>query len=320
MNEFIQVSSTLRERSQRAGRGTQHTMWVLHLVALILALASASGQDKATKVNVVIDGGRSLGRAPPQSALAPMVRKLRCIKSGDVTGRRYGSDPEALAVALRQNEEDDFVLLFVHVFKAAGSSVRALLRRYADKCDRKWVCLVQCSQGGAPRNGVLECRVRDTVNLKRATMFNTSPSGAKLRRNPSAELVGAEAQIIGGHYYYGLHAILPPSRQYAYVTVLREPVATWISGVRFHDRSLNTVDKVVKALKAALPLNPLKQKYANAMTYLVPAHLQHKQPAAAKLKQAQINLGDFTLVGESFLSSSCIFGVASTVCWPCRPL
>lgn len=293
--------------SQQADRGARHTVWISHWVVLILVLASASGQNKATKVNVAIDGIRSSETTAPRRALAAKVRKLRCIKSGDVTGRRYGSDPEALATALRQNDEDDFVLLFVHVFKAAGSSVRALLRRYADKCDRKWVCLVQCSQGGAPKNGVLECRLRDTVNLKRETMFISSPNGAKRRRNPSAELVGAEAHIIGGHYYYGLHAILPLTRQYAYVTVLREPVATWISGIRFHDRSLNTVDKVVNALKAALPPNPLKQKYANAITYLVPAHLQHKQPAAAKLKQAQINLGDFALVGESCLFSSCLF-------------
>ena len=40
---------------------------------------------------------------------------------------------------------DEPVLLFIHVFKAAGSSVRELFRRYAERCGRRWACLVQCA-------------------------------------------------------------------------------------------------------------------------------------------------------------------------------
>lgn len=219
-------------------------------------------------------------------------RRLRCIKEGD---RR---DDAELASVRRENEASDFVLLFVHVFKAAGSSIRALLRRYADKCDRKWVCLVQCSQGGAQtKNGVLECRLRDAVNVKREAVFGRSLAKGKLRRNPNAQLLGSIAHVIGGHYYYGMHRILPEGKRYAYLTVLREPVATWISGIRYHDRSLDTIEKVVSALKKSLPENPVKQKYANAVTYLVPASDQRKQPAVVKLSHARTNLQDFAVVG-----------------------
>ena len=35
---------------------------------------------------------------------------------------------------------DEPIILFVHVFKAAGSSVRGIFRRYAEKCNKRWAC------------------------------------------------------------------------------------------------------------------------------------------------------------------------------------
>ncbi|KAJ8599606.1 hypothetical protein CTAYLR_004673 [Chrysophaeum taylorii] len=198
----------------------------------------------------------------------------------------------------RCGKESEVVLLFVHIFKAAGSSVRTLLRRYAEKCERKWVCLIECSEGGAEKNGVVQCRLRDTVNVGRQALFSRAPGRhSKLRRNPSAELVGLEAEVIGGHYYYGMHGILAPGRSYAYFTVLREPVATWISGIRYHDRALRSVESVAAAAAASLPPTASKQKYANAMSYLVPADQRRGVSARVKLEISRTNLRDFRVVG-----------------------
>lgn len=199
----------------------------------------------------------------------------------------------AAAAQSCKEPSDDFVLLFVHVFKAAGSSMRALLRRYATKCERRWACLVQCSEGGLATRGYVPCRLRDTVNLSRESVFGRPPGAKKLRRNPNAELLGRNAQILGGHFHFGMHQILG-ERPFAYFTILREPAATWISGIRYHDKSL-TKDQVVAALVAALPDSP-KPQYANAITYMLDNE-QRKQPPTRKLEAARANLRHVKLVG-----------------------
>mmetsp|Transcript_35103 Transcript_35103/g.108755 ORF Transcript_35103/g.108755 Transcript_35103/m.108755 type:complete len:412 (+) Transcript_35103:192-1427(+) len=162
-------------------------------------------------------------------------------------------------------------LFFVHVFKAAGSSVRGIFRTYAEKCAKRWACLVQCQRGGAPTPaGVLPCRLRDTVNLNRGAVVerNEGLKGkASMRRNPDGAGLGRHAHVVGGHFHYGLHAILPAGRPYAYVTVVREPVSTWISGMRYHDKKLDTVEKIRAAADAFMPKGSSKH-YANGITYL----------------------------------------------------
>ena len=86
------------------------------------------------------------------------------------------------------------IILFVHVFKAAGSSVRGIFRRYAEKCNKRWACLVQCQKGGAPRGATVPCRLRDMVNLNRRLVM-----GEDGRRNPRTENLGALSHIVGGH-------------------------------------------------------------------------------------------------------------------------
>jgi len=196
------------------------------------------------------------------------------------------------------NSTDDApVLLFIHVFKAAGSSVRALLRRYAERCSRRWACLVTCQDGGLLRGQNVPCRLRDTVNVKRDALFPPGARGdGKLRRNPQAALLARNADVIGGHYHYGLHNIFqaPTDRRHFYMTVLREPIATWISGMRYNDRSLKTAKSVVAAMTSELAAG--KKAYSNAMSYMVesdkqkgtstpPRHLQLSDvgtPAPAK--------------------------------------
>lgn len=195
-------------------------------------------------------------------------------------------------------------LLFVHVFKAAGSSVRGIFRRYAERCGKRWACLVTCGEGGAVKeDGTLPCRLRDLVNLNRASIVERNAKYAAqsqgkraMRRNPDAFGLGRSAHIIGGHYHYGLHAILPPGRPYVYFTCVREPLSTWISGLRYNDKKLDTIPKLVAAMaKARAPGS--SRHYSNAITYFVESARTRKQPAAVKLERALENLGRIALVG-----------------------
>jgi len=215
------------------------------------------------------------------------VPKMRCERQ---LKKASGIAEDRRRALLLEEKEEPFVLFFIHVFKAAGSSVRTLLRRYAEKCGKRWVCLVTCTEGGNTKNGIVQCRLRDLVHLNRENVFARPPGRSKLRFNPSAELLGMQSDVIGGHYYYGMHRILPPDRKYTYFTVLREPVATWISGIRYHDKSLKTPVHVSRALAAAIPPDTTRRKYANAMTYMVPAAHAKGQPVAHKLELARYNL------------------------------
>ncbi|KAJ1447465.1 hypothetical protein M885DRAFT_451358 [Pelagophyceae sp. CCMP2097] len=199
------------------------------------------------------------------------------------------------------NSTDDApVLLFIHVFKAAGSSVRALLRRYAERCSRRWACLVTCQDGkfavnrGLLRGQNVPCRLRDTVNVKRDALFPPGARGdGKLRRNPQAALLAR--CVLRGHYHYGLHNIFqaPTDRRHFYMTVLREPIATWISGMRYNDRSLKTAKSVVAAMTSELAAG--KKAYSNAMSYMVESDKQ--KDARRRLARALENLAHITIVG-----------------------
>ena len=186
------------------------------------------------------------------------------------------------------------IILFVHVFKAAGSSVRGIFRRYAEKCNKRWACLVQCQKGGAPRGATVPCRLRDVVNLNRRLVM-----GEDGRRNPRTENLGALSHIVGGHFHYGMHTLVPEGRKYFYVTVVREPLSTWISGMRYHDKSLKTVSDVRNAAEKFLPRGS-NRFYQNGLTYLGAVDglpLGRKAPMPEKLVSALSNLEDVLVVG-----------------------
>ena len=186
------------------------------------------------------------------------------------------------------------IILFVHVFKAAGSSVRGIFRRYAEKCNKRWACLVQCQKGGSPRGATVPCRLRDMVNLNRRLVM-----GEDGRRNPRTENLGALSHIVGGHFHYGMHTLVPEGRKYFYVTVVREPLSTWISGMRYHDKSLKTVSDVRSAAEKFLPRGS-NRFYQNGLTYLGAVDglpLGRKAPMPEKLVSALSNLEDVLVVG-----------------------
>jgi hypothetical protein len=86
-----------------------------------------------------------------------------------------------------------FTLIFIHMQKCGGTSVEVSLRQFA------WMCGI----GYMRYPGV--------------------------KKSWAANLKSGKINIVTGHNFYGIHKHLPRNRQYAYVTVLREPVARLIS-------------------------------------------------------------------------------------------
>jgi hypothetical protein len=89
-----------------------------------------------------------------------------------------------------------FTLIFLHMQKCGGTSIEVSLRQFA------WMCGI----GYMRYPGV--------------------------RKSWAASLKSGKVNIVTGHSFYGIHKHLPENRQYAYVTLLREPVPRLIS--HFH--------------------------------------------------------------------------------------
>ena len=71
-------------------------------------------------------------------------------------------------------------------------------------------------EGRRTRGATVPCRLRDMVNLNRRLVM-----GEDGRRNPRTENLGALSHIVGGHFHYGMHTLVPQGRKYFYVTVVQ---------------------------------------------------------------------------------------------------
>ena len=77
---------------------------------------------------------------------------------------------------------------------------------------------------------------------------------------------------------------------------MREPLSTWISGLRYHDKHLDSVEKILEAMAASNPAER-RRHYANAITYMVEHGKTAKVAPAMKLQRAIYNLEKVGVVG-----------------------
>lgn len=146
--------------------------------------------------------------------------------------------------------------IFIHVFKAAGSTVRSKLREHAAACNQSLAILVECEKSHIVEAGLVKCELKDEVNGDAISLGHD----VKLREEwPSVERV-SKFDIIGGHVAPGIGSLFPDVR---YVTVLREPTSSLVSGVAFVHSDYDLA-RVVDGVKAKLD----GRGYRNAVSYL----------------------------------------------------
>jgi peptidoglycan/xylan/chitin deacetylase (PgdA/CDA1 family) len=162
-------------------------------------------------------------------------------------------------------------LVFIHHAKAAGTTIRKLIVR----------------EYGAERVRWLDgFRIPEEVE--------------GLRRTPGAEL--ARIRVIGGHMPFGLAAELPG--RFAYMTMLRDPVARIVSHYRWALRTpVSRLHRQVVDERLSLREYVERSDYAplfnNAQTRLLGAECVGEQPPAspATLERAKRNLERIALIG-----------------------
>jgi hypothetical protein len=100
-------------------------------------------------------------------------------------------------------------LLFLHIFKAAGSTTRNTLKAYARRCGLRYkTCGSKCSR----TRGNYICLADGRVASKEAR------AGVRV------------ADVVAGHLWFGMHRYTDMRKRPVYITCLRSPIATAISG------------------------------------------------------------------------------------------
>ena len=164
----------------------------------------------------------------------------------------------------------------LHIFKAAGSSTRDALKAYARRCRLNYkTCGSKCSQS----RGTYICLANGQV------LSSKAKQGVK------------EADVIAGHLWFGMHRYLE-TKQYVYITCLRNPLETTVSGHLYtHAKMLQGKSPVIAAImvKNWLQRKGIPSNFVKRLTGHIPRSVKSLDSLADK---AITNLRDyFAVVG-----------------------
>jgi hypothetical protein len=136
---------------------------------------------------------------------------------------------------------------FVHVYKAAGSTLRGFFERYSLICRKSWIVLISCTKVKSSSIRANEdwkrCRVKKVVNGRRVNLHNIGDAKAErpyptvnnsiLREN--IDIYGGHIQIGSGDFIHGDPAISPPAQTppVRHIVFLRDPMARFVSGILY---------------------------------------------------------------------------------------
>jgi len=182
------------------------------------------------------------------------------------------------------------LVAFVHVYKAAGSTMRLFFRDVANACGKTWVLLSKCadvrpSSLRAPNTTWTPCRVSEVAYCRRGRGEQyCEPKGksfdGKTAKKPNAKMsnafVASEVDIIGGHMRVGTadNAFAAEDQGgMRHVVFLREPLERFVSGVLYQNlinKRKETSDEVLGKIKADIAEARRAGDYAtNLFRYLL---------------------------------------------------
>ena len=143
------------------------------------------------------------------------------------------------------------ILVFVHIFKAAGTTTRETLKQYSARREAasatatcRFVSAGRCGGGMARRRLTFASFVR----LLRPRRRRLGSANALCTSGARVAVPRPDVDVVAGHLWFGT---LPASRPAIYVTCLRDPVVLRVSGAlylrlkRYDALSLEDVSKDV---------------------------------------------------------------------------
>ena len=164
---------------------------------------------------------------------------------------------------------------FVHVYKAAGSTVRDYFRKYADLCGKSWLNLISCtnmssSEVRSADQNWNHCRVKEFLDGRNRVYENERMGGER----DDVDIFGGHFRIgTGDHIFGGTSDWAAPSVRY--VVFLREPMDRFVSGILYQnamkgDRGVIQLDEVVTLIKKRVRKSREAGKYwGKSLSYLL---------------------------------------------------
>ena len=190
--------------------------------ALLLLFMSGAAAKKAKRMqqSIVI---RKRGR----NATLPLLIKPHVLGSTDA----WKSAKKLCDGKTRLQERP--ILVFVHVFKSAGTTTRETLKQYSSRREAasatatcRFVSAGRCGGGGAARRLTFASFVR----LLRPRRRRLGSANALCTSGARVAVPRPDVDVVAGHLWFGT---LPASRPAIYVTCLRDPVVLRISAALY---------------------------------------------------------------------------------------
>jgi Sulfotransferase family len=197
-------------------------------------------------------------------------------------------------------------LIFVHIFKTAGSSLRSFFDKYGQACGKGVALVVDCSNQRPPHNTTEVWQHWKPCELKSAYNRHHDHLAERWHNLTTAMLPQLETDILMGHMSLGLHqGWLERDQQPVtpqYVTFFRDPLSKLVSARTYtYFRVLGknwTREETVQQIKASVYEDVAKQKYYEVYSQylLTPWQKQEIRTTRQKIHLVQENLVRFPII------------------------
>lgn len=217
-------------------------------------------------------------------------------------------DPMWSCLRTRIPSERQKKLIFIHVFKTAGSSLRKLFLVYGKVCETGVSVLQRCSEWKLPKGhfdawddgGKKKCQLQfhqwRTNNTSKQILQNTVINSRFLQR---------EVDLLVGHFPLGVHHAWSfggnhsKEEDYQYVTFFRDPIHKLVSGFVYSQRQHGNhlaFDDAVTEIKKYVTNERKKGKTMQGYSSYLLSPDQKKIPARRRAQQIKENLVEHRFV------------------------
>lgn len=187
------------------------------------------------------------------------------------------------------------IFSFVHIYKTAGSTLRAFFLEYASTCKKSWMGLIGCTgvssssiQSGSVFDDGEEqnwnkCRVK-TVLDRRHHIYEREETEERVYPTVNNTILRENFDIYGGHFRIGTgdyifsdsveSATAAPVHPVRHIVFLRSPMERFVSGILYQDKrksddekSLEQTAKMIK--KRVRGSRKANQYWDTSLSYLL---------------------------------------------------
>jgi len=245
--------------------------------------------------------------SPMSSLLMPwderFVNASQIERSPSPQGSKLDSTIMSCFTKQGQPAQTQSKLVFVHVFKTAGSTIRSFFRAYAERCRRGWTCAIGCSlvdpmtlgpTSGKQTWALLRhtisgidtnhkkpegyCRMKDYIT--RAGLKREFLGPFESRSEVANEHIYHDTDILGGHMPLGIgEKSWPGVQEVRYLTFVRSAVSKYVSARIYSAPDLSTkkyVRLIRKTLNKEQEVQGEKRYHQGYSKYLITPE-QHKR-------------------------------------------